>query len=212
MELSGIYDSGPMQPVFRPKDTVAILSRGEYRYFIVDYQEGIPPSPASIVDFVPLAGLAVIAANATIQKQAVAALALNSLEFVHFRWEPIDFVEGILWQLGSTLRMTTRGITARVNRFMRAWDPWCALTTFFILGDNLDVAIEVRNPLPVALPAARFQFWGDRSSLKELAIPDSKCEAARKDPELPAKLKRGDRDTVKNYFGPVTWIPAEGKA
>ncbi|GAI52389.1 unnamed protein product, partial [marine sediment metagenome] len=81
----------------------------------------------------------------------------------------------------------------------------------FIMGNQKDMNLEVRNPNPVALPQARFQFFGFRYVI-EVIIPkfpetatDALKEAVRK------KLEDGDKETVAQYIGPTTWLPAEGR-
>ncbi len=208
-ELSGFYDSAPIQPLCRIKETFSVFSGGNWNHCIVDYLEGIPPGPASQVDMVVQTGGTQVAANATINKSVVAILQLNQQEFLHLRWEPTDPVEGVLWELSGEARLYARNIHSRVDRATRSRDPFLATTTFFIWGQDRDINLEARNPMAYALPSARFQFFGYRGvwSLVNLdrfkQLPDWAT--------IQLKLAQGDRETVRTYIGPTVWIPAQGK-
>jgi len=168
--LSGIYDSGPISPIAKIKENLSIWTRGKWEHFKIDYIEPIPRSSPTVVEMVTAAAVT-IAANGTIAKQAVAILQLNELEFLHLRWEPIDDMEGVLWELPSNARFATRSVHARVTPFTSIRDPNLASTTFFILGKDRNMNLEVRNPNPVALPHARFVFFGYRYMLEEIPEP-----------------------------------------
>lgn len=204
-ELSGIYDSAHIQPVVRVRQNLSIYTKGQYSHYITDFIEGIPPSPASIVDVVTTPPVATnIAASGTIAKRIVPALQMNDLELLHVRFEPLDNVEGIIWEQAGSLRFNSRSINARVDFRTKQWDPTLATTTFWVLGLNRDMMLEARNPMPYALPMARFIFWGFRYLLTELV--NSNWTAEQK-----ALLAKGDRQTVRDLIGETTWIPAEGR-
>ncbi len=135
-----------------------------------------------IAEMVTLSGATTIAANGSIAKRIVAILQPRESEFLHLRWEPIDDVEGVLWEQSGTAKFVTAAVHARVTRFTAARDPYLATTTFCILGRQRDMNLETRNPNPVALPQARFIFFGYRYMLTLL------------DREPPV----------------TTWLPAEG--
>ena len=200
-EVRSIYDGEELSPIAKIKQNLAIWTTGQWAYYMIDYQEPIPASPASIVDVVLAAGAVVIAANGTVAKQIITALQLNSAEMLHARWEPLDPVEGVLWELAGQQRLATKNITSRVDMFTRLWDPNLSTTTFFVLGKNRDMNLEARNPLAVPQPTARFQFFGHRYVLAEMNIKGMD----------EAKLKVGDPDYVARTIGPVTWLPAEGR-
>lgn len=205
-ELSGIYDSAFIQPVAKVKENLSIFTLNAWAHYRIEFEEPVPPTPASIVNMVTLpgSGITTLAAGGTINKLAVAALQLSNLELAHFRWEPLDNVEGVLWEKSGLLRFNTRGITARVDRNTRQWDPTLSTTTFWILGLNRDMNLEARNPMQRATPAARFIFWGFRYILSSLDNP-AWTDIQRK------LLAQGDLATVKLLCGPTTWLPAEGQ-
>ncbi len=209
-QLSGIYDSFSVQPVARIKQNLAIWTLGQWAYYRIEYQEGIPPGPASTVDMVAVAGLATLAAAGTIVKQIVPALQLNKNEFMHLRWEPLDNVEGVLWELGGQARLNTRRIQCRVDRNTWLRDPAYATTTFWILGIERDMNLEVRNPMAMATPFARFIFWGWRYILSELKPQNMSSDPRIAGQEMLA-LQHGDLAMVEKKIGPVTWLPAEGR-
>lgn len=165
--LSGIYDSGPIAPIAKIKENLTIWTRGKWVHFNINYIEPIPRSSPTVVEMVT-APATTIPLYGTIAKRLVAILQLNDLEFLHLRWEPLDDMEGVLWQLSSQARFTTRSVHARVTRYTTIRDPYLATTTFFILGRDKDMNLEVRNPNPVALPHARFVFFGYRYMLEPL--------------------------------------------
>ena len=202
--LSGIYDSAAIQPVARFKDNLSILSLGKWAHYRINYVEPIPPGPASTVEMVTATLNTAIAAGATIAKSIVAILQLNDMELAHLRWEPLDNVEGVLWELSGQARFNTRNIHARVDIQTKLRDPYLVTTTFFVMGLQRDMNLEVRNPMAYPTSVARFRFWGFRyllSPLRFKGITPADEEA----------LSNGDPDVVKRYLGATTWLPAEGK-
>lgn len=223
MELSGPYDSQYIQPIVRIKERLAILTGGKWQFYTVDFQEPIPPTPASQVEMVAASGATTLAALGTIAKRVVTILQLNNLEFLHLRWKPLDYVEGLLWERPSSLRMAAANIVSRVDPFVRDYDPTWATTTFWILGGReYDMNLEVRNPTRYATPVARFQFWGDRSLLSKLDLDALASAQAQRDSAVSEEQTRlvtsyttrmaaGDKELVSRIIGPVAWVPAEGQ-
>ena len=206
-EISGIYDSAPIQPVAKIKEKLAIYSRNIWEYWLIDYIEGIPRSSQSVVETITAAGIGTsIAANGMIPRFQIAPLLLNLGDLLHLRWEPLDDVEGVLWEQPSEARFATRAIQARVNLYTNLMDPYLATTTFFLLGRDRLMNLQVMNPNPVIIFVARFVFFGFRYVLTQIKT--------EKFPEQDQKnLKMGDVDAVRKCIGPaVTWLPAEGMA
>jgi len=184
MDVANIYDNGPISPIARIKDNLSIWSEQKWMNFQIEYIEPVPRSAPMVVDMVLLNNATVIAANATIAKMVVPILQMNNGEMLQLRWEPMDDVEGMLWELSGQARFNPRGAHARVDQMTRLYDPYLATTSFYILGgQNKDMNLEVRNPLPVAQPTARFAFWGFRYILTLL-------------PNMPMK---------------TTYLPAQGR-
>jgi len=201
-ESAGIYDPGPIKPVVQIKENLSVWTLGKWEHYRVDFIEPMPRSTPMQVEMVVASGATTLAANGTIAKRVVAALQLNGDEFFHLRWEPIDNVEGVLWEQAGTGRYQGRSAMARVDRSTKLYDPYLATTTFWILGRDRDMNLEVRNPMGYATPTARFAFWGYRYLLTELEIPQSEKAA----------VNRGDLDAVRRAIGATTWLPAEGRA
>lgn len=170
-ELSGIYDAGPIQPVAKIKENLSVFTVGQWAHYKIENIEPLPRSTQNMVEMVVASGATILLAYGTIARRIVAILQLNQLEFIHLRWEPIDDVEGILWQQAGTGRFATRSMHSRVTRYTSARDPYLATTTFWILGRDRDMQLEVRNPNPANLPQARFVFWGFRYKLSALKEP-----------------------------------------
>ena len=201
---AAIYDPGPIHPIVHFKEKMAVWTGGKWYYYSADYIEPMPRSAPLTVEMVVASatGITALAANGTIVKSVVQALRLNENEFFHLRWEPLDDVEGVLWEQSGQGRFLSRNTQARVDLQTHLHDPYLATTTFWIIGKDRDMNLEVRNPTGYAMPMARFAFWGYRYVLGPLSLP-----AADK-----GALERGDITTVRNTFGPVTFVPAEGRA
>ena len=219
-ELSGIYDAGPITPVCRIKENLAIWTTNIWDYYKVDFIEGIPRSSQTVVEMITASGRTNLAANAPIPKIGLAPLLLNEGEFLHLRFEPLDDVEGILWEQPSQGRLATRAIQARVSLYSWQMDPDSAATTFFILGRDRLMNLEVRNPNAVMIFVARFVFWGYRYLVEHISVSDKvRAYLQRVEPEaaetrvetLLTSLKVGDEQIAKAVLGPTTWLPAEGK-
>lgn len=190
--LSGIYDTGPIAPVAKIKENLSIWTLGQWSHNRIEFIEPIPWSSQMVVEMVVASGATTLAANGTIAARIPAILLLNASNFLHLRWQPLDDVEGVLWEQASVGRFVTRGVHSRVTMFTAERDPYLATTTFFIMGKDRDPQIEVRNPNPVALATARFIFWGYRYILKTWD-----------DPMMIKAIEEGRT--------PSTWVPAEGR-
>lgn len=162
--LYNIYYDGPISPVVKQQENISVFSENKYLHYKVRFIEPIPLSRPFVADLVALSGATVIPANGQIQQAVLAVIQVNQDELIHLRWEPLDDVEGALWQLGGHARFGPRGGQARVSLFTQLRDPYLASTTFFVLGGVTakDAQIGAFNPNPVALPMARFAFWGYR--------------------------------------------------
>lgn len=167
--ISGIYDGGVIAPVAKIKENLSIWTVGQWSHYQIEYIEGLPWSSPMTVEMVTASGATTIAANGTIAKQVVAILQLADHELMHLRWQPIDDMEGVLWEQSSQGRFVARAVHARVDLLTAVRDPYLATTTFFILGRNRDMNLEVRNPAPVARALARFAFFGYRYVLKPIS-------------------------------------------
>lgn len=203
-ELSGVYDAYYVQPVVKIKQNLSIWTLGQWRHYRVEYIESMPPSPASEVDMVAQAAATAIAANGTIAKRVVTILQVNDLELLQVRMDPIDNMEGIVWEQSGQAKFNSRNIQSRVDRRTRSWDPTLATTQFWVLGINRDMNLEVRNPMGYAMPTARFIFWGHRFILEEHSL-DGLTDEVKK------FLRLGVLDTVRKFIGETTFIPAEGR-
>jgi len=181
--VANIYDNGPISPIARIKENLSIWTSGNWSHYKIAYIEPMPRSSPLIAELVTLSGNTTIPANGTIAAQLLAILQLAELNFLHLRFEPLDDMEGILWEQASQGRFVTRGAQARVNMFTAIRDPWLASSTFWIIGMNRDMSLEARNPAGVARPRARFAFWGYRYILEKLTTEP----------------------------GQTTWVPAEGR-
>jgi len=168
--VANIYDNGPISPIARIKDNLSVWTSTKWLHYKIDFIEPVPRSSPMVVEMVVASGATTIAANGTIGKQIVPILQMNSNELLHLRWEPLDDVEGVLWELAGQARFSPRGAHARVSLMTGEFDPNLATTTFYIVGGTpaMDMNLAVRNPNPVALAVARFAFFGYRYVLQPL--------------------------------------------
>lgn len=219
-QISGIYDAYAVQPDCKIGENVAIFSLNSYEYHKVNYIEGIPAGPASTIDMVAQLGLTQIAANGALNKSIVPLLQMYDNEFMKVRFEPLDNIEVRIWELSGQAKNMARQLQSRTDRNSRWYDPFAALGTFWVLGFNRDMNLEALNPLGYAQPTARVIFWGWRYLLDP--VIDLDCETQEKlvktgkikvneKAGYVARLRAGDPEAVKNIFGPVTFIPAQGK-
>jgi hypothetical protein len=217
MEVANIYDNGPLSLIARIKDNISVYTAKKWVHYQINYAEPWPRSSPLRVDLVALAGATAIAANANITKRVVPILQVTDGEMLCVRFEPLDDVEGIIWEQSGTGKFNSRNNHARVDMATCLRDPYLASTTFFIMGYQRDMNLEVQNPNPIALSQARFQFQGYRYGLDEIipdlsSIVDSNGRPDKaKQEDIIRQLAAGDKKTVAEFIGPTTWLPAEGR-
>lgn len=166
MEVANLYDNGPISPVAQIDEHLTILTENNiWQTFQVLFIEGIPRSRPMMIDLVALNAAANIPAYTALAVQFVQAIQPagndKARELLHLRWEPLDDVEGMLYEQAPA-RYSPRGAQATVTMYTALRDPYLATVTFFVIGVNRDARIGAYNPNPVALPRARFVFWGER--------------------------------------------------
>ncbi len=218
-QISGIYDSYAVQPDCKIGENIGIFSLGAWEYYQVNFIEGIPAGPASTIDMVLQTGNTFIGANAALVKAIAPMLQMYDNEFMKVRFEPLDNIEVRIWELSGQAKNMTRQLQSRTDRNSRWYDPYAALGTFWVLGFNRDVNIEVLNPLAYQQSTARVIVWGVRYLLNPVIsiddildnmIRDKKLSPTQKSGYL-SKMRAGDPATIKEVLGPVTMIPAQGK-
>lgn len=218
--ISSIYDAYAIQPDVQIGQNVGIYITNGYEYHTINYIEGIPAGPASTIDMVAQLGLTAIAANATLQKSVVPMLQMYYNELIKVRFMPIDNVECRIWELSGQAKNMARNLQSRTDRNSQWYDKYMSMVTFWVLGFNYDMNLEVLNPLGYAQPTARVKFWGWRYLLNPamdlLKLSQKYMEARPTLKGVSAEhvaeaLRGGDPDWVKNVLGPVTFIPAQGK-
>ena len=216
-EVANIYDNGPLSLIARIKDTISVYTAKKWSHHQVAFAEPWPRSSPLRVDLVALAGATSIVANQNITKRLVPLLQVSDGEMLCVRFEPLDDVEGIIYEQSGTGRFNSRNNHARVDMATGLRDPYLSSTTFFVMGKNRDMNLEVQNPHPIALPQARFQFRGYRYVLDEI-VPDLSSVVGpngqpdkTKQEDITRQLAAGDKATVAQFIGPTTWLPAEGR-
>ena len=122
MEVSNIYDNGPISPIAKIKENLSVWSRGAWHHYNIDYIEPIPRSSPTVVNMIT-APATTIGIYGTISKRLVAFLQVADLELLHMRWEPLDDVEGVLWELPTTARLGLRYPAAADHALQPAGKP-----------------------------------------------------------------------------------------
>jgi len=216
-EVANIYDNGPLSLIARIKDTISVYTAKKWSHFQIAFAEPWPRSSPLRVDVVALAGATTIAANTNIAKRLAPILQVTDDEMLCVRMEPLDDVECVVWEQSGVGRFVSRNTQARVDMATCLRDPYLASTTFFIMGHQRDMNLEVVNPNPVALNQARVQFRGFRYVLDEITpdlssvvTPQGQPDKKRQE-EIIRQLAAGDKATVAQFIGPTTWLPAEGR-
>lgn len=168
--VSGIYDNGPISPVVKIDENIRVDLNDKMYYYQVKFIEGIPRSTPFTVDLVAASGVTTLAAGVRLQAQIVTVLQVSDDEMIQIRFKPLDLnAEGELYQLGGVARLNNpQGGQARITQMTEEDDPHLATSTFFVVGRNKDAQIGVFNNGGVAIPQARFAFWGFRYILQEL--------------------------------------------
>jgi len=216
-EVANIYDNGPLSLVARIKDTISVYTAKKWAHYQIAYAEPWPRSSPLRVDLVALSGATAIAANGNITKRLVPILQVTDGEMLCVRFEPLDDVEGVVWEQSGTGRFNSRNNHARVDMATGLRDPYLASTTFFIMGYQRDMNLEAQNPNPIALPQARFQFWGYRYVVDEISpdltgiVDQNGRPDKNRQEDIIRQLAAGDKATVAQFIGPTTWLPAEGR-
>lgn len=215
MQISGLNDNGPISPIARIKDNLSIYTAKKWSHFQIDYIEPWPRSSPLAVDMVAVAAIAIagtttIAANGTLAKRVLAILQVTDDEMLQVRFEPLDDVEGVVWEQSGTGKFNSKNTHARVTMTTRLRDPYLATTQFFVVGYQREMNLEVRNPNPVALNQARFQFQGIRYVMSPI-IPNMDGRTDQQKIEILTRLAAGDKAAVEQFIGPTTWLPAEGR-
>lgn len=217
MDVANIYDNGPISLIARIKDNLSIYTLRKWQHFNIVYAEPWPRGRQLRIEMVTAAGLTTIPANGGIAKRVVPLLQVTDGEMLHVRFEPLDDVEAIIWEQSGTGKFNSRNTHARVDMATCLRDPWLASSTFFIMGYQRDMNLEIINPNPRALNQARVQFWGYRYILEEITpdlsqivLPNGQPDTARRN-DILTKVAAGDKMTVAQYIGPTTWLPAEGR-
>ena len=215
--VANIYDNGPLSLIARMKDNLSIYTAKKWEHYQIAFAEPWPRSSPLRVDLVTVAGLTVIAANNNITKRVLPILQVVDGEMICVRFEPLDDVEGVVYEQAGTGRFVSRNTHARVDMATRLRDPYLASTTFFVLGQERDMNLEAFNPNPVAQYQARFQFWGFRYVLDKIVpdlsavnLPNGQADEKRRE-SIIRMLAEGDKQTVAQYIGPTTWLPSEGR-
>jgi len=217
MEVANIYDNGPISPIARIKDNISVYTAKKWAHYQIAFAEPWPRSSPLRVDLVALAAATIIPANGAIAKRLVPILQVTDGEMLQLRFEPLDDVEGVVWEQSGTGKFNSRNTHARVSMNTCIRDPYLATSTFFIMGYQRDMNLEAQNPNPISLNQARFQFFGFRFVIDEI-VPDlsvvvdqSGRPDKKKQEEIIRQLAAGDKMTVAQFIGPTTWLPAEGR-
>lgn len=156
-----VYKAGPIEPAVAPYQNIAVWVNKVWRYYTVDYIEGIPRSSPLLFDFVVATG-AVVAAAAATGVQQLTLLRMPDKELGHFRLYVLDDMEFELWQGRSDGRNRLMNVQARSGLFSDLRDPCGHLSTFFMHEDDWAFGNCFNPSATVVLARARVAFYGYR--------------------------------------------------
>ncbi|GAJ23209.1 unnamed protein product, partial [marine sediment metagenome] len=123
-EVANIFDNGPISLIARIKDNISVYTVKKWAHYQVVYAEPWPRSSPLRVEMVAAAAVTTIAANGTIAKRLVPILQVTEGEMLHVRFEPLDDVEGVVWQQAGTGKFVSHSTHARVSMTTCLRDPY----------------------------------------------------------------------------------------
>lgn len=202
MDIQGAYDAWP---ALDEQDVVVVYTSGTRKPYRVEYVEPLPAS-------VPLRqNLGAVNAGATVQKVLITGIQLNDNVLLQCRIKPIDDIDLLLFLQQGTAKFWIRNSQATVNLFTQIVDPEWKTTTFFVMGRDKDLYVQVNNVTQYNLVQSRLQVWGWRANVTPL---DDDTHKWRIDVGQKALYQPGS--TAPVVFSPwngkrVLWVSAEGQ-
>lgn len=159
------FKSGPIEPVCLPDQMVGVWVNKLYRFYRVNYIEGIPSSDPIEQDF------GALAANANTAVIQLTLLEMPDHEFGQFRTFVLDDIAAELWQGRADRRYKTTNRNARITHFTDLRDP-CGHTTEFFVHEDDFAFMQAFNLTDYALTQSRAAFYGFRYVLETLYQSD----------------------------------------
>lgn len=191
------YSPGPVTPVTKTGWNIGVWADNGFRFYQVIYLEGIQLSEQMTQDL----GAINAAENTSLTEITVANAAEG--ELVHVRCKPLDRFQAEVSQVRSSAgRFITDSQHSRIVASSRALDPYYALTTMFVLGNQRAIYVSGYNRTDYNIPQSRLAFWGYRYVLRRL-------ETAKEE-ALKAVLE-GDEDKARQMNLQATVVAAAGR-
>ena len=158
------FAPGPIQPLGVVGQYLRIDTGSGYKAYQIRYVEPLSPGGepgAEGVLAVNIAAAAIAAAGRAAPRE-MTELAVDDYELLHLRWAVMTpRVSCRMFYPRSVGRQATyRQLHARRSAASRLLDPDCALSTFFVYGNNQNVYIEIFNASATAVQRVLAQFWG----------------------------------------------------
>jgi hypothetical protein len=155
------YNSVNFPTSLKQEQNLALWLRGGYKYFVVNFIEGIPEDQRTMQD------LGAIAANGQTNLTQITVANMNDNEIGEFRFRPLDDVALEAYLPNAQGRFVINAALSRVSLFTGVSDRDWAITTVVVYGNDRSLSLVAYNPTDYAIPKARVQFWGYRYILSQ---------------------------------------------
>lgn len=191
------YNPGPIQPVCLVGENIGVWTQADYWFFKVLHIEALPASRTMQQDI----GAVTSATSSNITEITVARAQDGNL--LHVRAAPLDPVELTVYQQRATGRHTAFSATGVISVSTGNRDPHYASSTYFILGKEKSIWVQVANNTGYNLAQSRVRFWGFRYVIDPLPTSDI---------NLLRKIMAGNATLEEKRAAPgATIVSAEGR-
>jgi len=151
---SGPFAPGPVRPVAKVGENILLADHETYKLYEVAFIEPFAPSHTLVFN----AGA--LAAAGVANNQSTTAILDNQYgQLSQIRARVLDDVHVLVKQPQAVARMSNLNVTARINAFSALYDPYDALSEFFIF-ENQRFFLDFLNPTQYAIAQSRVLFYG----------------------------------------------------
>lgn len=156
------------EPIVRPFETFGVWTRDqEWKYYIAEYIEPLPPSEDLVVDFGSIDALG------TLEKQKVEEVEMDNDEIAQLRVVPLDDITVLVKQPVRVIRHKLKKRASRLTP-MAPITPFNAgldLTEMFVHEDTWPI-LDLENPTEYDTDVSRVMFFGWRIIGEETEKPE----------------------------------------
>ena len=194
------YAPGPIAPVAPVGGNIGVNTQNAWKFFRVVYTEGLPPGPQLVQD------IGTVAANSVSAQTEITVMEGIEGGLLHGRMTALDDAEFEIAQVRATGKFITNQQRARVTPAMMALDPFCSLSTFFVLGAQKNLWVTAYNNTDYSITKTRLKFWGFRYILDRIN-PDQERVLVKA--ILNQAMNNDEKALLKTLR--ATIVPAEGR-